>query len=194
MTGSTEHLNSLDNPSIGMSAGSAVKEECKVNGHYSLSCTDSEGNVLWTDEVDNVVTYVGQNEILNSSLAGSSYSVTGPYMLLISSASFSAVSVNDTMSSHAGWLEADSINAPEYSGNRPTVTFGAASSGAAAITPVSFVFTNSGTVQGIAMTFGPSASNTQGATTGVLLSAGTLAAAQPVINGNTINASYTLTL
>lgn len=188
MRGSTEQAIFADFTNVNMGAAAGASDSLEIKGYYSLECTDENGNVLWTDTVNNVVTTVGQNQILTNGLT------TTTYMLLISSASFSAVAAGDTMSSHAGWLEADNTNAPEYSGNRPSVTWGSPSGGQSIITPTQFVFTNGGTVQGIAMTFGTGASATQGATTGVLLSAGTLSVPQPVISGNTVNASYTLAL
>lgn len=176
-------------------AGMVEAEKTHITGHYEMECTDSEGRVVWLEAFDNVVTTAGKNAILTEALQGSSYSVTGPFMLLISSASFSAVSAADTMASHAGWLEAGATNSPHYSGTRPTVTFSSASGGSIVSTGTNaFAFTNSGTVQGIAMVYGSGAVSTIDSTAGTLLSAGTLSAAQPVINGNTVTATYTLGL
>ena len=75
-----------------LTAGVAESEKAHITGHYTMECTDDQGNILWTDGFDNVVATVGKNAILAEALQGSSYTVTGPFMLLISSASFSAVS------------------------------------------------------------------------------------------------------
>ncbi len=163
-------------------------ERGHVRGTYALDCTNQHGELLWTREFDNVVTTVGQNQLLSDGLT------TTAYLMLISSASYTAVAVTDTMASHSGWLEADGSNAPSYSGNRPAATFGTPSGGAASITPASFTMTGAGTIEGIAIVFGTGASATPGNTGGVLLSAGALATAQPVISGNTVTASYTLSL
>lgn len=181
-------LNFTDQHYSSMGAAAIVGETVKVRGDYSLICTNEHGEVLWREDVENTVVTVGQNQLLTNGLS------TTAYMLLISSVGFTAISAADTMASHTGWNEADSTNAPAYSGNRPTATFGTPAGGSVSITPVSFVFTNSGTVEGIAMTFGTGASATPGTTTGVLLSAATLGTPQPVISGNTVTASYTLTL
>lgn len=171
-----------------MGAAAIAGERAHVRGDYTLVCTNAHGEVLWREDVENTVVTAGQNQLLTNGLS------TAAYMLLISSVGFTAIAAADTMASHPGWNEADSTNAPAYSGNRPSVTFGTPAGGSATITPVSFVFTGSGTIEGIAMVFGTGAAATPGNTSGVLLSAGTLSAAQPVISGNTVTASYTLGL
>src|ERR1017187_10117814 len=60
----------------------------------------------WASDEPNTVLTAGKNLALDTFLAGSSYTVVGPYMGLISSASYSAISAADTTASHAGWLEA----------------------------------------------------------------------------------------
>jgi hypothetical protein len=98
------------------------------------------------------------------------------------------------MSSHSGWLEAGNAHAPTYTGSRATMSFGAASAGVISSTGNQFVFTGSGTVQGAFITFSTSANGTIDNTSGVLFSEGTLSSPQPVISGNTLTNSYTLTL
>lgn len=178
-----------------LQAGAVEAEKTHITGHYEMECTDDQGRILWAEGFDNVVTTAGKNAILAEALQGSSYSVTGPFMMLISSASFTAVAAADTMASHTGWIEAGTTNSPHYTAPRPTVTFGSPSGGSiVSAGTISFAFTNSGTVQGIAMVYGTGAVATIDSTAGTLLSAGTLAAAQPVINGNTVTATYTLSL
>lgn len=189
-----EALKANSAVAAGMGAGATAGEAGAIEGHYSLSCTDGAGNVLWTDEVDNTVVTVGQNQLLAAALQGSAYTVTGPYMFLISAASFTGISATDTMASHSGWLEADSTNAPAYTGNRPALALSTPSGGATSTSALSFVFSNTGTVQGIGVVFGSGATVTPGSTAGVLLSAAALSTPQPVISGNTINATWTLTL
>jgi hypothetical protein len=144
----------------------------------------------------NVVATVGKNLALDTYLAGSSYTVTGPYIGLISSSSYSAVAAADTMSSHGGWLEAGDTNAPTYSGTRKTASWSAASSGSKALSSASsFSITGTGTVKGAFMAFGSGASTTIGNTSGTLYSAGLFSGGdQPVVNGNTLNVSYSTSL
>jgi hypothetical protein len=170
-------------------AGAGNDEIGHLHGHYDIECRDAEGTLLWKEGFDNLVVTVGKTQLLVSGVVGSEPA----YMGLIAGAT-GTVAAADTMASHVGWLEADATNAPEYSGNRPSVTFGAAAGGQIISNSTNqFVFTNSGTVCGAFMNYGPGATNTQGGTVGVLLSAGTFTA-QPVITGNTITVGYTLQL
>lgn len=172
-------------------------ERAVAHGRYEAVFRDTDGNELRREAFGNVVTTVGKNQVWAAALVASA-TLVGPFLGLISSASFSAVSAADTMASHAGWLEADASNAPPYtvggSAVRAGVVFGAPSGGAASITPIVFTFTGSGTVQGGFMAFGSGAVNTQGSTAGVLLSAGTLTTPQPVVNGNTLTLSYSISM
>jgi hypothetical protein len=86
--------------------------------------------VKWADDAPNLVTTVGKNLALDTILAGSAYTVTGPYMFLIGAVSYTGVPLAaDTMSSHTSWTEGGGTNAPTYSGSRPTVSWNSASSG-----------------------------------------------------------------
>lgn len=183
-------LNAGEVVGVRMTAGGGLKDDGQIEGRYSLECHDENGNLVWVETIDNMVVTGGQNQLLAAGLQGS----TPAYMGLIAGAT-GTVAATDTMASHAGWVEADSSHAPAYSGNRAPLTFGAASGGSMTTTSTnSFEFTNSGTVCGAFIVLGSGASNTPGDTNGVLLSAGTIATAQPVISGNTITMSYTLTL
>jgi hypothetical protein len=188
----SDFLNAGEVVGANMTAGGGLGEICNAAGHYEIECHDADGNTLWSAGFDNLVPTVGLNQLLASGVVGS-----GPsYMGLISSTSFGTIVATDTMLSHSGWLEADASNAPEYTGNRPTLAYGTLpANGVIATTSTnSFVFSASGTVQGGFIVAGPGASATQANTGGVLMSAGTIGTPQPVISGNTITMSYTLTL
>lgn len=45
----------------------------------------------------------GKNVMLDNALAGSAYTVTGPFLGLISSSGWSSVAAADVMTSHSGW-------------------------------------------------------------------------------------------
>lgn len=177
-------------------AGMGVVEGMTVCGTYHVECIKADGTIRWTDTIENQVMTVGKNLMLDSALAGASYTVTGPYMGLISSTSFTGYSAADTMASHAGWLEAGNANAPTYTGTRKTCAWSAASGGSKALSAaLSFAITSSGTLQGAFINYGSAATNVIDATTGTLLSAGTFTTStRPVINGDTVNVSYSLAL
>lgn len=184
-----------------MGAGRAEEDKATIVGRYTVVCRDKDGVELWREEFDNLLTQIGKALLLDEGLAGSAYTAT-EYMGLISSVSFSAISGGDTMTSHAGWLEAGSANAPTYSGNRLTAAWNASTlSGASAYSATKqltaglvFTFTGSGTVQGAFLVGGSGASNTIGNTSGTLFSAGAFSTPQPVVATNTLTITYSVTL
>ena len=164
-------------------------DNLNLGGVFHYECTDADGNVLWEDESHNLITTLGKNALLDNTLATPA-SLVGPFMGLITSTSFTAVAAGDTMASHSGWLEGGGTNAPAYTGTRQTAAFSAASAGVKAMSAgLSFVFTNSGTVQGAFMCLGSGALSTKDNTAGTLFNAGTLTTPQPVISGNTLTVS-----
>lgn len=158
----------------------------------TLRLNDIPKQTVWEEpEFHNVVTTVGKNLALDTYLAGSAYTVTGPYMGLIEEGSYSAVAAADTMASHAGWLEATSYTAP-----RKTCAWSAASAGAKALSSaLTFSMTAADTIKGCFIVYGTGAVSTVSNTAGTLYSAGLFTGGdQPVVNGNTLNVSYSTSL
>jgi hypothetical protein len=176
--------------------GSGIGECAEAHGRYEVECIGADGKLKWREVIENVVATVGKNLALDTFLAGSAYTVTGPYMGLISSTSYSAVAAGDTMASHAGWLEAGGTNAPTYSGNRKTAVWSTAASGSKALSAaLSFAITSTGTVKGAFLCFGSGALNTKDNTAGTLWSAGTFTTGdKAVVNGDTLNCNYSSSL
>jgi hypothetical protein len=163
-----------------------------ARGVFHAVLRDAEGNVLWEDTYKNTVVTQGKNYLLDNGLAGSAYTAAF-YMGLISSTSYSTIVAGDTAASHAGWLEAGGTNAPTYSNaNRLTAAWSAASGGSKALSAgLTFTFNGSGTVKGSAFW----TNNTKDGTSGTLLSAGLFSGGdQPVVSGNTLTITYTLSL
>lgn len=145
--------------------------------------------VKWREVKKNTVTTVGKNDLLDKYFAGSSYTAAW-YCGLISLTSYSAISAADTMSSHAGWLEAGAANAPTYSqSTRVALTFASASGGNKATSSASsFTFTGTGTIRGM---FGTSVSTKDG-TTGILYNAVLFTGGdRAVVNTDVVNVSVT---
>ena len=162
-----------------------------LSGYYTATCVDKDGNVKWSDTIQNTVTTVGKNSILDVYL-GASTQITAWYLGLISSTTFSATAAGDTMASHSGWLEAGLANTPTYSqGARVTTSWSAASSGSKALSAAAaFSITGSGTVKGAFL----NSVATKDGTLGTLYSAGVFTAGDKVVsNGDTVNVSYTAT-
>lgn len=177
--------------------GAGVEEASEIHGRYTVECIGPDGKVKWTDVIENVVTTVGKNLALDTILAGSAYTVVGPFMGLISSVSYTTGPVaGDTMASHGGWTEAGATNAPTYTAPRKTCAWSAASGGSKALSAaLSFAITGTGTVKGCFITYGTGAVSTIDNTSGTLLSAGLFSGGDKVVgSGDTLNVSYSLAM
>jgi len=164
------------------------EDTMSIQGHYTAVCYSVDGFVKWSDDIENLVTTVGKNFTLDTTLGN----VAGGAVVMGLKGTGTAV-VADTQASHASWLEVGGTNAPAYTGNRPTPTFSAAASGSKATSSaVSFSITSTGTVAGCFINIGGSA--TKDSTTGTLFSAGDFSSSKSVVNGDTIAVTYTATL
>lgn len=170
-------------------------EGSKVKGRYRFRCYDKNGVLKWEDTIDNLVTTVGKNLELDTLLAGSAYSVTGPYMGL-SGAETTGPAVGDTMASHAGWTEAGPTQTPDYSGTRKTAVFNAAAAGVKDLSAdLSFTFTEGGTVYGAFIVLGTGATSAKENTGGVLYSIGDFTGGdKTVANTDVLNIDWQVTL
>jgi hypothetical protein len=70
-----------------------------IGGTFTAWLVDKDGLEQRRDTAENTVVTVGTNLILDQALAGSAYTVTGPFMGLISSVSYTAIAAGDTMAS-----------------------------------------------------------------------------------------------
>lgn len=177
--------------------GSGMSEAVELHGFFEIECHDKDGNFKWRDTIKNVVTTLGKNLALDTFLAGSGYTVTGPFMGLISSVGYTGVPVaGDTMASHATWTEAGATNAPTYTAPRKTCAWNSAASGSKALSAaLSFAITGNGTVKGCFLVFGTGAVSTIDNTSGVLYSAGLFTGGdKTLVSTDTLNVSYTASL
>lgn len=186
-----EYLHHLRNADTMAKAGHFRQSEDLLARAWALP-----RDVVWQDTIHNTVATVGKNLALDTFLAGSSYTVVGPYLGLISSVSYSAIAAADTMASHSGWTEAGVTNAPTYTTPRKTAAWNAASAGSKALSAaLSYAITGSGTVKGAFMVYGTGALTTIDNTAGTLLSAGLFTGGDKVVaNTDTLNCSWSLAL
>jgi hypothetical protein len=188
-----DNLNAVDSAMGSVASNAAVGDVLQAKGTYLVECLDADGNLKWSEKIENVVVTVGKNAILDNALAGSSYTAA-MYVGLMSSVSYGAGPVAaDTMASHAGWTEAGGANAPTYSAStRPAPTWAAASSGSKAFsTPVSFSMSGAGTIKGCFLT----TNSTKDGTTGTLISAGLFSTGDKTVSSSdTVNVSYSLSI
>lgn len=196
-----EKTHASENLSASVTRGSQNNEASQLHGKYFAQCFDKNGKLKWEDSIDNVITDVGANQLLDSAFG--SGPVAGPFLGLISSVGYTSVPVvGHTMSSHGTWNEAgNGVNYPNWStpasNARASVSFASASGRAKAITAAAafVIATNGGTVKGCFLVFGSGAAATNGSTAGVLYSAGIFAAGDKVVGlGDTLNISYSTSL
>ena len=170
--------------------GAGQTEIFGLQGVYTAECFDAQGNLKWSDSIENLTTNVGRKSLLDSYFAN-----TGGGAIVMGLMGTGTPAYTDTQASHSTWLEVGNANAPTYSGTRKTPTFSSATSANPSVlttsAAVTFSMTSSGTVAGAFINVGGSASIDN--TTGILFSAGDFTAgSKTVASGDTINVSYTL--
>ncbi len=166
------------------------EDQVTLLGVYTAECYDKDGNLKWSDTIENLTTNVGRLLLLNSFFAN-----VGGGTFVMGLMGTGTPSYTDTQASHAGWLEVGGVNAPTYSGTRKTPTYATATNANPSVlttsAPVVFNMTGSGTVAGAFINIGGSA--TIDSTTGTLFSAGDFTGgSKTVTSGDTINVTYTL--
>lgn len=166
----------------------AQDEKTSITGYYTVECHDADGNLKWKDDIHNLVTTVGKNLTMDTVLGNSAAGA-----VVMGLKGVGTPDAADTQASHATWLEVGLANAPTYSGNRKTPTFGAAAAGVKSTSAaVVFTMTGSGTVAGCFINIGGSA--TIDDTTGTLFSAGDFTVGNKVVtSGDTLSVTYSAT-
>lgn len=144
-----------------------------------------DGKLLSRQKINNGVTDAGIDEALEI-LFYTTAKISTWYLGIIDNSGFTGLSASDTMSSHSGWTEFQTYN----ESNRVTWVTGAASSQSVTnASPATFNITGSGTLNGIFC----ASDNTKGGTSGVLWATASFTSAIPVINGDILKITYTVT-
>jgi len=189
-----------DKAEISLQANVAGTETVGIEGAYHVVCRDKDGNVKWEEQIPNLVNAVGKQLMLDTLLAGTSYTTVGPFLGLIGGAGPTFLAA-DTMSSHAGWTEFTNYTVGG-SAVRGTAVFGSATSAGlspanvttAAASAITYTITGAGgTVSGCFLVTGSGASSTQGNTSGTLYSAGAFTTAKVTTAGDTVSVTYSTT-
>jgi len=180
-----ESIGPNDANASGIGRNSECTAQADAHGKYSVECIGPNGKVKWSDTIDNLVTTVGKNDLLDKYLAGSAYTAAW-YLGLISATGYTTgAAAGDTAASHAGWAEDQNYS----QATRPAPSFSAASGGSKATSAAAaFSINASTTIKGCLLI----SVNTKGGTTGILYSAGTFTGGDKVVaNGDTLNVTYT---
>lgn len=197
-----DNLKSSDGLSAVVLAAGAMGEDAKAHGRYVFECFGPDGKLKWRDTIENTVMTEGKNLALDTLLAGSGYTVAGPYMGLIADDSFTAIVAGNTaaqINGTNGWTEAGNAQNPTWTGGvRKTMVFSAAAAGVKALSAaLTFAITSTGpdTVKGAFVILGSGALSTIDDTNGALLSAGLFTGGDKTVgNGDSITVSWQFTL
>ena len=161
-----------------------LKTDKKLSTHYLIECYDKDGRLKWSEEFTNLVVTEGLNDSLDKHFKGSSYTAAWYVGLTDGSPSFAA---GDTMSSHAGWTEAD-----DYSESvRQTLTLGTVSGGSVdnSASKASYSINATATIGGAFLC----TDNTKNGTSGTLYGGGAFSGGnRSVVSGDTLNVTVTL--
>lgn len=160
---------------------------------YTFECFDRHGKLKWREEVHNLVTNEGLNDVLSKYFKASGYTATW-YVGLIDNVNFTAIAAGNTAagitlnaSGANQWQEFDDFSET----NRQTLTLGAVASQSVdnSASKAAHNITATGTVKGAFVV----STNIKGGTTGVLYGAAAFAANRAVEIGDVLNLSVALT-
>ena len=184
----SEKLNAVDGASAGLVMRPDVGERLDPIGVYHVECV-RDGKVIWTEACPNVVTDQGKNAILDKFLGlGAAYAA-------IAMGLHTAVG---NASSTYGTPTPQAESTAYSNATRPVPSFSAASAGSKATSAaVAFNINGSATITGCFIAIGAAGVTTKSdtAASAVLLSSGTFSSgSRAVINGDTLNVTYSLAL
>ena len=179
----SEKINATDNSGASLVCGGKIEESANATGVYTVTCVGADGQVKWADTFDNTVVTVGKALLLNAMFAGTT-PLTTWFLGLVDGATTPTYSVADTMASHAGWSE----NVAYSNATRPAATFSATATSSIAAAAATFNINGTATIAGAFLI----SNSTKSGTTGTLYSAGNFSAgSRAVLNGDTLNVTYT---
>ena len=178
-----EKINAAESIGAGVSRSGGQSEELHATGVYKVTCIGADGQVKWEDTIQNLVTTVGKNDLLDKYLAGSAYTAAW-YLGLVDGGTTPTYAAGDTSASHSGWTE----NVAYSNSTRPAPTWSAASAGAKSTTATAFNINGTATIAGTFLI----SNSTKSGTTGILYSAGSFTGGnKSVSSGDTLNVTYT---
>ena len=134
----------------------------------------------------NDITNEGKNDIFNVYFFSGTQTLTASWFIgLISITGFTGLAATDTMSSHAGWTEFTAYSQSTRVAWGPGA---AASQSITNATAAQFDITGSGTVKGVFIT----TNSTKSGTSGKLWATALFSADVPVVNGDQLKVTYTV--
>jgi hypothetical protein len=183
-----ETAKPTDTVSAGLVARPGSQVSARAGGVFHVQCLDKDGNVKWEISEHNLVMNEGLQAMNNAFFNSVSYTAAGYLGLVTGPGSGTTFNATDTLASK-GWTEFTN-----YSGSRKLVTFGSPTSADPSVIvggPSSFSITGAGGVVA-----GAFLCNVSSGTSGILFSASdfTSPGDRTVVNGDTLNVTYTFSL
>jgi hypothetical protein len=155
-----------------------------LHGKWQVEHRDVNGNLKGVHDFPNGIVDVGINSLLGTGF-GNQTQITAWYIGIVDNSGFSAFANADTMASHGGWNEFTSYS----EGVRQTWSVTTAASRAIVnSSPATFSISGSGTLKGIFV----ASNSTKSGTTGILWSTAAFASTVPVVNGDSLKVTYTV--
>ena len=188
-----EFSSAKDEVTANLVANKGATERVGAGGVFTVTCVGPDGVEKWSDTFHNLVVNEGLQSMNQTYFKGSGY--TGSFFLGLveGPGSGTTYAAGNTLASHAGWTEL--VPGTAYTGNRPAVTFGTAT------TADPSVITNSASPSSFAMLVnstvvaGALLCTVASGTSGVLFSAGDFSGGDKTVdNGDTLNVTYTFSL
>jgi len=163
-------------------------EDCGLAGRhgriYAIECFDAAGRLKWREDVANLVTNAGLDDILDKYYKGSAYTAAFYVGLADGTPTFAA---GDTMASHAGWAEVTGYSESV----RQDLTMGSVASQSVDNSAAKATFSINATV-----TVGGAFVTTNSAksgTTGTLVGGAAFSGDRSAVSGDTITVTVTAT-
>jgi hypothetical protein len=184
-----EYSSAKDQVSAGLITNPTAGDMVGAGGVYTVTCVGPDGVEKWADTFHNLVMNGGLANMNGVYFASGSQSTTWYLGLVTGPGSGTTFAAGDTLATHAGWTESTA-----YTGNRKTVTFGAATTANPSVitnsaSPSSFAINATATIAGAFLC------NVATGTSGVLFSAGDFTGGdKSVASGDTLNVTYTFSL
>lgn len=158
----------------------------QLRGHWALEARDADGNLKWTEIIDNIVVNAGLDYLLDVALSAGT-PVTSWYIGLTGATP--TVAAGNTMASHAGWTEVVAYS----EASRQAFTDAGVTSQTCTNTASPAVFTINANSTDIGGAFLAS-DNTKSGTAGTLYAAGAFTAGNKSLdNGDTLTVTFTAT-
>ena len=167
-------------------------EKLAASGRFHVLCYDENGDLKWEEGNNNLVVNTGIQYMAGTALTSVTQITTWYLGLVTGPGSGTTFAAGDTMASHAGWTEFTGYS----QATRVAATFATATTANPSVVTNSasvavFSINAGGTVAGAFLTSGSAKSGT----TGTLFSGSDFTGGdRTVVNGDTLNVTYTFSL